>query len=98
MLLMVTLVPALVGWVEPLRNPSCLPQNSMGFAEPVIGRAFARPVGSTHPTIAPRGSLMPPDHVRMPESLWAAVTPPGPELPRLEGHAEADVVIIGAGF
>src|ERR1700704_3017000 len=22
----------------------------MGFAEPVIGRAFARPVGSTHPT------------------------------------------------
>jgi len=23
----------------------------MGFAEPVIGRAFARPVGSTHPTI-----------------------------------------------
>src|ERR1700752_1594106 len=36
--------------------------------------------------------------IRMPESLWAAVTPPGPELPRLEGHAEADVVIIGAGF
>jgi hypothetical protein len=22
----------------------------MGIAEPVIGRAFARPVGSTHPT------------------------------------------------
>jgi hypothetical protein len=22
----------------------------VGFAEPVIGRAFARPVGSTHPT------------------------------------------------
>ena len=41
---------------------------------------------------------MPPDHIRMPESLWAAVTPPGAELPRLEGHAEADVVIIGAGF
>jgi glycine/D-amino acid oxidase-like deaminating enzyme len=41
---------------------------------------------------------MPPDHIRMPESLWAAVTPPGPELPRLEGAAEADVVIIGAGF
>jgi glycine/D-amino acid oxidase-like deaminating enzyme len=33
-----------------------------------------------------------------PESLWAAVTPPGPELPRLTGAAEADVVIIGAGF
>ena len=30
---------------------------------------------------------MPPDHTRMPESLWAAVTPPGPELPRLEGSA-----------
>ena len=41
---------------------------------------------------------MPPETVRMPESLWAAVTPPGPELPRLEGTAEADVVIIGAGF
>src|SRR5437660_12705121 len=26
----------------------------MGFAEPVIGRAFARPVGSTHPTIFPK--------------------------------------------
>jgi hypothetical protein len=23
---------------------------AMGIAEPVIGRAFARPVGSTHPT------------------------------------------------
>lgn len=41
---------------------------------------------------------MPPDHIRMPESLWAAVTPPGPELPRLEGSVSADVVIIGAGF
>jgi len=31
----------------------------MGIAEPVIGRAFARPVGSTHPTIchAPRRSV-----------------------------------------
>ena len=26
---------------------------------------------------------MPPDHIRMPESLWAAVTPSGPELPPL---------------
>jgi glycine/D-amino acid oxidase-like deaminating enzyme len=39
-----------------------------------------------------------PETVRMPESLWAAVTPPGPELPQLEGSAQADVVIIGAGF
>jgi glycine/D-amino acid oxidase-like deaminating enzyme len=33
-----------------------------------------------------------------PQSLWAAVTPPGPELPQLIGSAEADVVVIGAGF
>src|SRR3978361_1620214 len=33
-----------------------------------------------------------------PDSLWAAVTPPGPELPKLVGAAEADVVVIGAGF
>ena len=39
-----------------------------------------------------------PDNVRMPKSLWAAVTPEGPQLPRLEGSASADVVIIGAGF
>src|SRR4030088_800328 len=37
-------------------------------------------------------------NVRWPESLWAAVTPAGPELPRLVGAAEADVVVIGAGF
>ncbi len=36
--------------------------------------------------------------VRWPDSLWAAVTPDGPELPPLAGTAEADVVIIGAGF
>src|ERR1700759_5080476 len=36
--------------------------------------------------------------VRWPDSLWAAVTPQGPELPRLAGAAEADVVVIGAGF
>ena len=34
----------------------------------------------------------------MPESLWAAVTPAGPELPQLVGAGQADVVIIGAGF
>jgi len=38
------------------------------------------------------------NEVRWPQSLWAAVTPAGPELPRLEGSAQADVVIIGAGF
>jgi glycine/D-amino acid oxidase-like deaminating enzyme len=36
--------------------------------------------------------------VRWPESLWAAATPPGPVLPDLKGTAEADVVVIGAGF
>src|SRR4051812_38351598 len=33
-----------------------------------------------------------------PDSLWAAVTPAGPELPKLLGAAEADVIVIGAGF
>ena len=41
---------------------------------------------------------MPPETIRMPDSLWAAVTPPGPELPQLVGTEQADVVIIGAGF
>ena len=36
--------------------------------------------------------------VRWPNSLWAAVTPSGPDLPELEGIAAADVVVIGAGF
>jgi glycine/D-amino acid oxidase-like deaminating enzyme len=33
-----------------------------------------------------------------PGSLWAAVTPAGPELPQLVGTAEADVIVIGGGF
>ena len=33
-----------------------------------------------------------------PPSLWAAVTPPGPVLPSLEGSHRADAVVIGAGF
>src|SRR3977135_235221 len=36
--------------------------------------------------------------VRWPSSLWAAMTPPGPDLPELVGTAEADVVVIGGGF
>ena len=36
--------------------------------------------------------------VRWPSSLWAAVTPPGPDLPELVGTEEADVVVIGGGF
>src|SRR6185436_10352549 len=36
--------------------------------------------------------------VRWPNSLWAAATPPGPELPELVGSAVADVIVIGAGF
>lgn len=36
--------------------------------------------------------------VRWPDSLWAAVTPAGPELPVLAGSAQADVVVIGGGF
>jgi glycine/D-amino acid oxidase-like deaminating enzyme len=37
-------------------------------------------------------------NVRWPASLWAAVTPPGPELPELVGLAQSDVIVIGAGF
>ena len=36
--------------------------------------------------------------VRWPNSLWAAVTPPGPDLPELIGTERADVVVIGGGF
>src|SRR6201995_4228741 len=37
-------------------------------------------------------------NVRWPDSLWAAATPQGPELPELIGTQEADVIVIGAGF
>src|ERR1700688_5294375 len=36
--------------------------------------------------------------VRWPDSHWAAVTPPAPNLRALEGEAQADVIVIGAGF
>jgi glycine/D-amino acid oxidase-like deaminating enzyme len=36
--------------------------------------------------------------VGWPNSLWAAATPPGPDLPELIGSTEADVVVIGGGF
>ena len=36
--------------------------------------------------------------VRWPDSLWAAVTPAGPQFPELTGTAQADVAVIGAGF
>lgn len=36
--------------------------------------------------------------VTWPPSLWAAVTPPGPDLPELRGTAEAEALVIGAGF
>src|SRR5882757_9396508 len=35
---------------------------------------------------------------RWPDSLWAAATPPGPDLPELIGAQQADVIVIGAGF
>ena len=37
-------------------------------------------------------------NVRWPNSLWAAVTPSGPELPELSGTQQTDVIVIGAGF
>ncbi|MBR0718584.1 FAD-binding oxidoreductase [Bradyrhizobium liaoningense] len=36
--------------------------------------------------------------VNWPNSLWAAVTPQGPELPELVGTETADVVVVGGGF
>jgi glycine/D-amino acid oxidase-like deaminating enzyme len=41
---------------------------------------------------------MPETKVVWPPSLWAAVTPPGPELPALRGAEAADVAVVGAGF
>ena len=37
-------------------------------------------------------------NVRWPDSLWAALTPPGPDLLPLIGTTEADVIVIGGGF
>ena len=34
----------------------------------------------------------------MPDSLWAATAPPGPECPPLTSDTAADVVVIGAGY
>ena len=34
----------------------------------------------------------------MPDSLWAATAPPGPECPPLGSNAAADVVVVGAGY
>jgi glycine/D-amino acid oxidase-like deaminating enzyme len=44
------------------------------------------------------GMTMQSANVRWPTSLWAAVTPAGPELPELTGTAEADVIVVGGGF
>jgi glycine/D-amino acid oxidase-like deaminating enzyme len=41
---------------------------------------------------------MPVANVAWPDSLWAAMTPAGPDLPELIGTAEADVIVIGGGF
>jgi glycine/D-amino acid oxidase-like deaminating enzyme len=37
-------------------------------------------------------------NVRWRVSLWVAATPSGPDLPRLVGTGEADVIVIGGGF
>lgn len=42
----------------------------------------------------PMTAAMPP----WPASLWAAVSPAGPDLPEVAGRITADVVVIGAGF
>jgi glycine/D-amino acid oxidase-like deaminating enzyme len=42
--------------------------------------------------------MMKSTNVQWPPSLWAAVTPPGPDCPELTGTQAADVVVVGAGF
>jgi NADPH-dependent 2,4-dienoyl-CoA reductase/sulfur reductase-like enzyme len=49
-------------------------------------------------TIEKERTTMPVANVSWPSSLWAAMTPPGPDLPELIGTAEADVIVIGGGF
>jgi glycine/D-amino acid oxidase-like deaminating enzyme len=49
-------------------------------------------------TIEKERTTMPVANVSWPESLWAAMTPPGPDLPELIGTTEADVIVIGGGF
>jgi glycine/D-amino acid oxidase-like deaminating enzyme len=49
-------------------------------------------------TIEMERTTMPVANVSWPNSLWAAMTPPGPDLPELIGTAEADVIVIGGGF
>ena len=34
----------------------------------------------------------------LPDSLWAATAPPGPECPPLESDVAADVAVVGAGY
>jgi len=42
--------------------------------------------------------MMKSTNVEWPPSLWAAVTPSGPDLSELTGTQTADVVVVGAGF
>jgi glycine/D-amino acid oxidase-like deaminating enzyme len=49
-------------------------------------------------TIEKERTTMPIANVSWPDSLWAAMTPLGPDLPELIGTAEADVIVIGGGF
>src|SRR6185437_15936369 len=56
-----------------------------------------RPQAAQDPTDKERTS-MDRANVRWPASLWAAATPPGPDLPQLIGLAQSDVIVIGAGF
>jgi glycine/D-amino acid oxidase-like deaminating enzyme len=49
-------------------------------------------------TIEKERTTMPVANVSWPDSLWAAMTPRGPDLPELVGTTEADVIVIGGGF
>jgi glycine/D-amino acid oxidase-like deaminating enzyme len=55
-------------------------------------------MGGSLALIEQEGMRMDTTNVSWPNSLWAAVTPPGPDLPQLVGTTEADVIVIGGGF
>src|SRR5215218_1775582 len=59
-----------------------------------------RPLSAGHVAAqgTPEEHPMPKPEIVWPPSLWAAVTPPGPDLPALRGAETADVAVVGAGF
>src|SRR3712207_5492022 len=72
-------------------SPSMVGSIPVSFAG-TVGAGDAAPQGR------PGEHRMSETKVVWPPSLWAAVTPPGPDLPALRGAETAEVAVIGAGF